>query len=97
MATWSDEGKRVAAARGVNLYEDPWEMNIEATSHGQTGNDDYAHVPSMLEDVRVKHMTEVDWITGSIVREAAKAGIPAPINETLYRLVKALESSWQRD
>ncbi|MCU7877123.1 MAG: ketopantoate reductase family protein [Candidatus Thiodiazotropha sp. (ex Lucinoma borealis)] len=92
-----DEGKRVAAARGVNLYEDPWEMNIEATSHGQTGNDDYAHVPSMLEDVRAKHMTEVDWITGSIVREAAKAGIPAPINETLYRLVKALESSWQRD
>ncbi|WP_369162656.1 ketopantoate reductase family protein [Candidatus Thiodiazotropha sp. LNASS1] len=90
-----DEGKRVAAARGVNLYEDPWEMNIEATSHGQTGNDDYAHVPSMLEDVRAKRMTEVDWITGSIVREAAKAGIPAPINETLYRLVKALESSWK--
>ncbi|MEW7973825.1 MAG: ketopantoate reductase family protein [Candidatus Thiodiazotropha endolucinida] len=90
-----DEGKRVAVARGVNLYEDPWEMNIEATSHGQTGNDDYAHVPSMLEDVRAKRMTEVDWITGSIVREAAKAGIPAPINETLYRLVKALESSWK--
>ncbi|MCU7892166.1 MAG: ketopantoate reductase family protein [Candidatus Thiodiazotropha sp. (ex Ustalcina ferruginea)] len=92
-----DEGKRVAAARGVNLYEDPWEMNIEATSHGQTGNDDYAHVPSMLEDVRAKRMTEVDWITGSIVREAAKVGMPVPINETLYRLVKALESSWQRD
>ncbi|MEW7985894.1 MAG: ketopantoate reductase family protein [Candidatus Thiodiazotropha sp.] len=90
-----DEGKRVAVARGVNLYEDPWEMNIEATSHGQTGNDDYAHVPSMLEDVRAKRMTEVDWITGSIVREAAKAGVPAPINETLYRLVKALESSWK--
>jgi len=91
-----DEGKRVAAARGVELFEDPWEMNIEATSHGQTGGEDYAHAPSMLEDVRAKRLTEVDWITGSIVREAAKAGVPVPINETLYRLVKARETSWQR-
>jgi 2-dehydropantoate 2-reductase len=92
-----DEGKLVAAACGVELFEDPWEMNIEATSHGQTGNEDYAHAPSMLEDVRARRMTEVDWITGFIVREAAKAGVPAPINETLYRLVKAHETSWKRN
>lgn len=92
-----DEGKRVAAARGVDLYEDPWEMNVEATSHGQTGGEDYAHVPSMLEDVRAKRLTEIDWITGSIVREAAKTGVPVPINETLYRLVKARETSWKRN
>lgn len=90
-----DEGKRVAAASGVELYEDPWEMNVEATSHGQTGNEDYAHAPSMLEDVRAKRATEVDWITGAIVREAARLGMPAPINETLYRLVKAREASWR--
>lgn len=89
-----EEGKRVAAARGVELFEDPWEMNVEATSHGQTGNENYAHVPSMLEDIRAKRLTEVDWITGSIVREAIAAGISAPINETLYRLVKARETSW---
>jgi len=91
-----DEGKLVAAACGVELFEDPWEMNVEATSHGQTGGEDYAHAPSMLEDVRARRMTEVDWITGSIVRAAAKAGVPAPINETLYRLVKARETSWKR-
>jgi 2-dehydropantoate 2-reductase len=89
-----DEGKCVAAARGVELHEDPWLMNVEATSHGQTGNEDYAHVPSMLEDIRARRLTEIDWITGSIVREAARAGVPAPINETLYRLVKARETSW---
>ena len=89
-----DEGKRVAAACGVELYEDPWLMNVEATSHGQTGNEDYAHAPSMLEDVRSRRLTEVDWITGSIVREAARVGVPVPINETLYRLVKARETSW---
>lgn len=91
-----DEGKRVAAASGVELFEDPWEMNVEATSHGQTGNEEYAHVPSMLEDVRARRATEVDWITGAIVREATRLGVPAPINETLYRLVKARELSWGR-
>lgn len=90
-----DEGKRVAAASGVELFEDPWEMNVEATSHGQTGNEEYAHVPSMLEDVRARRLTEVDWITGAIVREAGKVGVPVPINETLYRLVKAKEASWK--
>lgn len=89
-----EEGRQVAAAHGIALYEDPWEMNVEATSHGQTGSEDYAHAPSMLEDVRARRATEVDWITGAIVREAAAAGIPAPINETLYRLVKARELSW---
>jgi 2-dehydropantoate 2-reductase len=91
-----DEGKRVAAAGGVELFEDPWEMNVKATRHGQTGNEEYAHAPSMLEDVRARRATEVDWITGAIVREARRLGVPAPINETLYRLVKARELSWER-
>ncbi len=89
-----EEGKQVAAACGVQLFEDPWEMNVEATRHGQSGNEDYAHAPSMLEDVRSTRLTEIDWITGAIIREAEKAGIAAPINETLYRLVKGKEASW---
>ena len=90
-----DEGKRVAAALGIELYEDPWEMNVKAVSHGKTGDDDYAHVFSMLDDVRSKRLTEVDWLTGAIVRQANKLGIPAPIHETLYGLVKGIEHSWQ--
>jgi len=89
-----DEGKCVAAARGVELFEDPWAMNIEATSQGQSGNESYAHAPSMLEDVRAERLTEIDWITGAIVREADEAGVAAPINATLYRLVKGQEASW---
>ncbi len=89
-----EEGKAVARARGIALYEDPWEMNLEAVHYGQTGAEDYAHVPSMLDDVRAERATEIDWITGAIVREAREAGVPAPINETLYRLVKAREASW---
>ncbi len=29
-------------------------MNVEAVSHGQTGDDEYAHVFSMLEDIRAR-------------------------------------------
>lgn len=91
-----EEGKQVAAASGIDLHEDPWEMNLRAVFQGQTGAAHYAHVPSMLDDVRARRLTEIDWITGSIVRAASKAGVKVPISETLYRLVKALETSWRR-
>lgn len=89
-----DEAKGIAAARGVRLADDPWEMNVNAVKQGQTSGEDYAHVPSMLDDVRNERLTEIDWITGSIVREAHRAGVPAPYHETLYRLVKARELSY---
>jgi len=91
-----DEARRIAEARGVALADDPWEMNMNAVERGSTSGEEYAHVPSMLDDVRNKRLTEIDWITGSIVREAERAGIPAPHHETMYRLVKAYESSWSR-
>jgi 2-dehydropantoate 2-reductase len=90
-----EEGKRVAASQGIELYEDPWEMNVRAVSHGQTGDDAYAHVFSMLSDVRARKPTEVDWLTGAIVREAGRLGVAAPLHELLYALVKGLEHGWQ--
>jgi 2-dehydropantoate 2-reductase len=83
-----DEGKAVAAAAGVELHEDPWEMNVLATRRGS------AHYPSMLEDVEAQRRTEVDLITGALVREARKAGVPVPLHTAMYRLVKAKEDSW---
>lgn len=89
-----NEAKQIAKARGVILADDPWKMNVNAVNKGSTSGEAYAHVPSMLDDVRNKRLTEIDWITGSIVREAKKAGVPAPYHETMYRLVKAFEASW---
>ena len=89
-----NEARQIAEARGVKLADDPWHMNVNAVNKGSTSGEEYAHVPSMLDDVRSKRLTEIDWITGSIVREAKKAGVAAPYHETLYRLVKAFESSW---
>jgi 2-dehydropantoate 2-reductase len=90
-----EEGKAVAQAQGIELYEDPWEMNVKAVRHGSTGQDAYAHVFSMLSDVRAKQPTEIDWLTGAIVRQAGALGVPVPIHETLFGLVKGLEHSWQ--
>ena len=75
-----DEGKAVAAAAGVELGEDPWEMNVLATQRGS------AHYPSMLEDVEAHRPTEIDLITGALVREAHRLGVPVPLHETMYAL-----------
>lgn len=81
-----DEGKRVAAGLGIELHEDPWEMNkIGAATD---------HPPSMLYDVRHKLKTEVDFLGGAIAREAQRAGIPAPLHTALYRLIKGKEAAW---
>jgi len=82
-----EEGKRVAAARGIALHDDPWEMNVLATKRGS------AHVPSMLEDIESGRPTEIDLITGALVREAEHARVDVPLHQALYALVKAKEAS----
>ena len=83
-----DEGKRIAAAAGVELHDDPWEMNVLATKRGS------AHYPSMLEDVDARRPTEVELINGALVREAERLGVAAPLQTAVYRLVKAREASY---
>jgi 2-dehydropantoate 2-reductase len=83
-----DEGKAVAAAAGVELHDDPWEMNVLATKRGS------AHYPSMLEDVEAHRPTEVELINGALVREAARHGVEAPLQTAVYRLVRAREASY---
>jgi 2-dehydropantoate 2-reductase len=83
-----DEGKRVAAAAGVELYDDPWEMNVLATQRGS------AHYPSMLEDVEAHRPTEVELINGALVREAARVEVEVPLHTAVYRLVAAREASY---
>ena len=83
-----DEGKAAARAAGVELREDPWEMNVLATRRG------HAHYPSMLEDVEARRPTEIELITGALVREAERLAVPVPLHTALYRLVKAKEASY---
>jgi 2-dehydropantoate 2-reductase len=84
-----DEGKAVATAAGIELHDDPWEMNVLATKRGS------AHYPSMLEDVDAHRETEIELITGSLVREAERHDVPVPLHRLLYALVRGKEASWQ--
>jgi 2-dehydropantoate 2-reductase len=81
-----EEGKKVAAAAGITLHEDPWAMNkIGAMTN---------HPPSMLSDVRQQSHTEVDFLSGAIAREAERAHIQAPLHTAIYRLIKGKEAGW---
>ncbi len=81
-----DEGKHVAAALGIALHEDPWRMNCVGA---QTD-----HPPSMLYDVNHRFRTEIDFLSGAIVREAGRAGVSAPLHAAMWRLVRGKEASW---
>lgn len=83
-----EEGKRVAAAVGVELHEDPWEMN----KLGAQTN----HPTSMLYDVQHHYETEAEFLSGAIAREAERVGASAPLHTAMYRLIKGLETSWPR-
>ena len=81
-----EEGKSVAEAAGIRLHEDPWEMNkIGAMTN---------HPPSMLQDVRHHSVTEVDFLSGAIAREAQRVGVAAPLHSAVYRLIKGKEAAW---
>ncbi len=81
-----DEGKAVAEGLGIELHEDPWEMNkIGAQTN---------HPPSMLYDIQHRYQTEVDFLGGAIAREAARANLSAPLHTALYRLIKGKQASW---
>jgi 2-dehydropantoate 2-reductase len=73
----------------LELHDDPWEMNVLATKRGS------AHYPSMLEDVDARRETEIELITGSLVREAERHDVPVPLHRLLYALVRGKEASWQ--
>lgn len=80
------EGVAVAKALGIELHEDPWEMNkIGARTN---------HPTSMLHDVTHHQLTEADFLGGAIAREAARAGTPAPLHTALYQLIRGKEASW---
>lgn len=91
-----EEGCAVAAAAGITLHDDPWEMNRLAVERGSSPASEYAHVPSMLEDMRAERRSEVDTICGALAREGRQRGVPTPLNTAIYQLIKGREASWER-
>jgi len=85
------EAAKVAEALKVNLTtKDPIRYTL-GTAKATGGN-----INSMLQDIRAKKRTEIDSITGEVIRLAQQFGIETPVSESVYALVKALESEYLR-
>jgi 2-dehydropantoate 2-reductase len=87
-----DEGKAVAAAQHIELDDDPERL----IDHAARKDVAYGHKASMLQDVEVGRPTEIDYLNGGIARFGRELGVPTPLNEAVWALVKGLEASWTR-
>ncbi len=83
MVSAAEETAAVAAALDVKLpLNDPGAQVMDvARSTGE-------NISSMLQDIRRGAPTEIDAISGAVVREGERAGIGTPINWTLWHLVQ---------
>jgi len=80
-----EEGAAVARALGIMLPADPWERTqivIENTAENRS---------SMQQDIEHGRPTEIDDITGEIVRRGRAAGVATPVNIELWEAVMGLE------
>jgi 2-dehydropantoate 2-reductase len=86
-----DEGKAVAAAQAIGLDADPEEL----IDHAAKPEVAYDHKASMLQDVEAHRQTEIDYLNGGVVRFGREHGVPTPLNEAVWALVKGLEAAWR--
>ena len=76
----------IAKAKEIILTEEDiknWhEVLLNLSPDGKT---------SMLQDVDAKRKTEVEMFAGRVIEMGRTHGVPTPINETLFRLIKVIE------
>ena len=81
-----DECLTVARAEGVQL-SDQFMSEINAAYAGSQ------NIVSMRQDLLRGRVTEIDYINGAIVALGARHGLECPVNDTLVRLIKRLETT----
>jgi 2-dehydropantoate 2-reductase len=85
MADLVGEAVAVARKRGIHFtYADPLATVLEVAK--KTG----ANRSSMLQDFDRKRESEIEFMNGAIVREAAALGIPVPVNAAVTLIIKAM-------
>jgi len=81
-----EEATKVPLKKGIKLPYQAVFDKVEESCHASRDN-----ISSMLQDILRKRRTEIDFITGAIVSEGEKTGIPTPLNRAVWNLVKFLE------
>lgn len=84
------EAALVAQSAGIHLPYAAPRLELERVLRRTAGNRS-----SMLQDVESYRQTEIDAINGAIVAEAARRGVPVPVNRVLLALIHTL--SFGRD
>ena len=85
------EAAAVARASGVRLpFADPV-AHVESICRATAANRS-----SMLQDVERGRRTEIDSINGVIVTEGRRLGVPVPVNEVVWMLVRGCLDGEQR-
>ena len=88
MCTAVEEAIAVARAAGVQLPDTDLvesTINLAQTMKNATS--------STAQDIARGKRTEIDSLNGYVVRRGNELGIPVPVNQTLYALVKLLEEN----
>lgn len=81
------EAAAVAEASGVRLpYDDPVKR-VEEVAEQTAPNHS-----SMFQDVQRGAPTEIEAISGAIVQEGDRLGVPTPVNRVLLHLIRAMVS-----
>lgn len=78
----------VANAKGLNIDAQ------ETIRHFFEVYSSSTHYPSMLQDAKKRNQTEVEMITGAVVREGERLGVPVPVNTTIYNLISMISSHY---
>jgi 2-dehydropantoate 2-reductase len=79
---------RVAEALGVRLEFDPMYL-VKKFRSGEIPLS--KHAGSMAQDLEAGRETELEAMTGYIVKKAKQLGVPVPVTESVYRLAKGVE------
>lgn len=82
----------IARKEGVNLTEEDYRNYIKILRTLKP--DGY---PSMRQDALAKRKSEVELFAGTVIRIAAKHGVPVPVNERYYARIREMEAAYEGD
>ena len=82
----------VAQADGVTL-EEPAAMQAVSQIAMTMGN----QKSSTAQDMARRKPSEIDHLNGFVTRRGSELGIPTPVNQSLYALIKLVESTYTDD
>ncbi|CAH7163659.1 2-dehydropantoate 2-reductase [Vibrio chagasii] len=84
-----EELTQVMQAEGISCSFDELETNVNKVIQATAKNNS-----SMKQDMLYQRKTEIDFITGHLIKTANKHQIEVPVNQKLFDQVKEQENSW---